>query len=336
MRSRSPLTPLVPIAPITAALLLAVLAVPPAFGKTIFKLTDPRGDDHGDGTLIYPLNEELDPGDLDLLSLTARSAKDGTWFDAQFAQPVRVPQAEVVDDLGTTLASIARFGFYTINLDIYVDKDRQPGSGAVAMLPGRLASVDRAHAWERAIVLTPRPHEARGELKRLLTRRLNQEMRDEDSTLPEDKATELRAQIPDDVESRIFFPTQVRVRGNQVSFFVPASFLGGQAQDTWSYAVAVSGANVMQELDMKRLLGRTSEKEESLMILPVSPGKWTDRFGGGRESAPNQPPLVDLIVPKDGRSQESYLQDFDARAKRNVVVPGVVPADEAKKDEAKK
>ena len=323
--SRSPFTPL------AAALLLAALAVPPAFGKAIFKLTDPRGDDHGDGNLIYPLNEELNEGDLDLLSLTARSAKDGTWFEAQFAQPVRVPGAEVLDDLGTSLASVARFGFYTINLDIYVDKDRVPGSGAVAMLPGRLANVDRAHAWEKAIILTPRPHEARGELKRLLMRRLTDELRDESGTLQEDQAADLRAPIPEDVESRIFFPSQIRVRGNQISFFVPASFLGGAAQDTWSYAVAVSGANVLQEMDMKRMLGRSSEKEESLMILPVSPGKWTDRFGGGREAAPNQPPLIDLIVPRDGRSQESFLQDFDARSKRNAVVPGVVPADEAKK-----
>lgn len=320
-----------PFSPLAAALLLATLAVPPAFGKTIFKLTDPRGDDHGDGNLIYPLNEELNDGDLDLLTLTARSAKDGTWFEAVFAQPVRTPGAEVLDDLGTSLASVARFGFYTVNLDIYVDKDRQPGSGAVAMLPGRLASVDRAHAWEKAIILTPRPHEARGELKRLLMRKLTDELRDENGTLQEDQASDLRAQIPEDVESRIFFPSQIRVRGNQISFFVPASFLGGAAQDTWSYAVAVSGANVLQELDMKRMLGRNSEKEESLMILPVSPGKWTDRFGGGREAAPNQPPLVDLIVPKNGRSQESFLQDFDARSKRNAVVPGVVPADEAKK-----
>lgn len=316
---------------LTAALLLALLAAPPAFGKATFTLSDPRGDDHGDGNLIYPLNDELDPGDLDLTSLTARSANSGTWFEATFAQPIRSPETEVVDDLGTSLKSIARFGFYTFNLDIYIDTDRQPGSGAVAMLPGRFANVDRAHAWERAVILTPRPHEARGELKRLLMRKLNQELRDEDSTLSDDTAAELRTQIPDDVDSRIFFPTQIRVRGNKVSFFVPDSVLGGPAKDTWSYVVAVSGANVLQTFDLGRVLGRSSEKEETLMILPVSPGKWTDRFGGGREAAPNQPPIVDVIVPKNERSQESYLQDFDSRSKRNAVLPGVVPADEKKK-----
>jgi hypothetical protein len=317
--------------PLAAAFLLALLAVPPVFGKTLFTLSDPRGDDHGDGNLIYPLNEELDEGDLDLLSFSASPARGGTWFEVTFAKPVRVPEAEVIDDLGTSLKSVARYGFYTFNVDIYIDTDRQPGSGAVAMLPGRYAGVDRASAWERAVVLTPRPHETRGELKRLLMRKLNDELRDEKSTMTEDTAAELRGQIPDDVDSRIFFPSQVRVRGNKASFFVPDSFLGGPAKDTWSYVVAVSGADLLQSFDVSRVLGRSTGKEESLMILPVSPGKWSDRFGGGREAAPNQPPLVDILVPKDQRSQESLLQDFDARSKRNAVLLGVVPTEEKNK-----
>lgn len=315
---------------LAAAFLLALLAAP-AFGKALFTLNDPRGDDHGDGNLIYPLNEELDPGDLDLLTFSASPGRGGTWFEATFAQPIRQPEAEVLDDLGTSLKSVARFGFYTLNLDIYIDTDRQPGSGAVAMLPGRFANVDRAHAWERAVILTPRPHEARGELKRMLMRKLNQELSDESSTMDRDTAADLRGQIPEDVESRIFFPSQIRVRGNKVSFFVPDSFLGGPVKDTWSYVVAVSGADVLQSFDLSRVLGRSAGKEESLMILSVSPGKWTDRFGGGREAAPNQPPLVDVLVPKDERSQESLLQDFDARSKRNAVLLGVVPAEEGKK-----
>jgi hypothetical protein len=40
---------------------------------------------------------------------------------------------------------------------------------------------------------------------------------------------------------------------------------------------------------------------------------------------------VDLFVPKNQRSQESLLQDFDARSKRNAVVLGVVPVEEKKK-----
>ncbi len=302
---------------------VAVTAVPAFAGKTLFKLSDPRGDDHGDGNFVYPLNNELDPGDLDLVSLTAEADGDGTLFEATFARPVRVPGREVIDGVGTSLETVARFGFYTMNLDIYIDTDRTIGSGTTSTLPGRRAVIDPASAWEKAIILTPRPHEARAALKRMMNQAVKDEMKNEESTLEEDQAKAMRERIPIDVEDRIFFPTQVRVRGNKVSFFVPGAFLSGPAKDTWSYVVAVSGANVMQSFDLNRALGR-QPVDESLMILPVSPGKWTDRFGGGREDAEIQPPLLDIVVP-EGRKQESILGEFNQRRKEPVVLPGVVP-----------
>lgn len=312
----------------TAALLAGALLLPaPSFAADIFKLTDPRGDDHGDGQLKYPLSSEYALGDLDLLSLTAEAQKDGTLFEATFARPVRTPERVAIDDLGTQLNTIARFGFYTLNLEIYIDQDRRPGSGAIHTLPGRHAEIDPASAWEKAILLTPRPNEARGELKRMLMRELNEQAKKDDSDLEQTEIEALRAQVPGDVEERIFFPTQVRVRGNKVSFFVPTSFLGDVAKSNWSYVVAVSGANVLQSFGIGRALAG-AEKEEALMILPISPGRWQDRFGGGRDNAPNQPPLVDIIVP-EGRKQESVLASFDR--KKPVVLPGVVPAEVGKK-----
>jgi hypothetical protein len=191
-------------------------------------------------------------------------------------------------------------------------------------MPGRHAEVSPDNAWERAIILTPRPHEARGELKRMLMKQLNEESRQDAADVNDAEIEALRAQVPGDVDERIFFPTQVKVRGNKISFFVPTSFLGDVARDNWSYAVAVSGANVLQTFDLSKVLGRTGEREKSLMILPISPGRWQDRFGGGRENAPNQPPLVDILVP-EGRKQESVLGNFDRR--KPVVLPGVVPAE---------
>ncbi len=305
--------------------LVFLLAAMPGFaGKELFKLTDPRGDDHGDGNLVYPLNDELDPGDLDLISLTAEADGDGTTFEATFAKPVRVPGRQVIDGVGTSLESIARFGFYTINLDIYIDTDRVPGSGAVSMLPGRLAKIAPESAWEKAIILTPRPHDARAELKRMMGQAIKEELRKDESELEEEDADSMRARIPGDVEDRVFFPTKVRVRGNRINFFVPDSFLKGKAQDTWSYVVAVSGANVIQSFDVTRALGRQQDGEDTLMILPISPGTWGDRFGGGRENAAIQPPLVDIVVP-EGRKQETILTEFDQRRKEPVVLPGVVP-----------
>lgn len=310
---------------LSLSLALLLGALPALAGPVLFTLSDPRGDDHGDGNLVYPLNDELNPGDLDLLSVRAEAERNGTTFELTFAKPVKVPGREPVDDLGTPLDTVARFGFYTLNVDIYIDMDRVPGQGGLEMVPGRNAEVDPAHAWERAIILTPRPNEARGELKRMLVRSLNQEAKKEDTTLSDEQIASLRAQIPGDVEERIFFPNQVRVRGQKITFSVPNSFLGGPAKDTWSYVIAVSANDLLQTTDLRRLMGKAGP--ESLMILPVSPGRWQDRIGGGRENAEIQPPLMDIVVPK-GKKQEEILADFDQRAKRPVLLPGVVPAEQ--------
>ena len=50
-------------------------------------------------------------------------------FEVTFAKPVRTPGREAIDDLGTQLDKIARFGFYNLNLDIYIDTDRVAGLG---------------------------------------------------------------------------------------------------------------------------------------------------------------------------------------------------------------
>jgi hypothetical protein len=312
-----------------AAALLASLIAPPAFsaGKEIFTLTDPRGDDHGDGKIVYPGNDDLKPGDLDILSLTAREDGSGTMFEVTFAKPVRPPGREAVDDIGTQLDKLARFGFYNLNLDIYIDTDRAPGSGGLTMIPGRHAEIDPATAWEKAVILTPRPNEAKAELKRLLLKVLSQDTGKEGSTLTDAEAEALRKQIPVDVDERIYFPTQIHVRGQKISFFVPGIFLGGAAKSTWAYVVATSGADLVQSFDIAKQLGRQNS-DQGLMILPVSPGRWQDRFGGGRENAAIQPPLIDVIVPKGGRTQEEVLSDFDARAKRPVKLTGVVPAEQ--------
>jgi hypothetical protein len=313
--------------PVFVLFVLAVLfALPAVAKKPIFTLTDPRGDDHGDGHSIYPDNSTIGPGDLDILSFAAYDEGNGTRFEVTFAKPVRQPKREAIDDLGTQLTSVARFGFYNLNLDVYIDTDRKPGSGGLTMLPGRLADVDPATAWDKAIVLTPRPHEAQAELQRLLLRALNEDSRRSDTELKDEEIEALKKQIPLDIETRIFFPTQIRVLGQKISFFVPALFLGGPAKADWAYIVASSGADLVQRYDASSSLLGKGEGTRSLMIIPISPGRWQDRFGGGREKAPNQPPLIDLIVPKGGRTQEEILSDFSGREKRNVVVTGVVPA----------
>jgi hypothetical protein len=316
---------------LAAAALLAVgIAAPPppiarAAPAPVFVLEDPRGDDHGDGSLTYPLRDDLKPGDLDLISFSARPEGDGTLFEATFARPIRKPARRPVDAGGTALDWVARYGFYTFNLDVYIDIDRVFGSGETAMLPGRRAEVDSAFAWERAVCLTPSPYEAQEKLKRIWFDAAKERLRKATPHL--DAATEdsLRKAVAADVERRVFFPTRIRVLGSRVRFLVPGSFLDGTARPLWGYVVAVSGADVFQRLDLGSTLGLKEKPPPTLMILPVKPARSSEAFGGGRENDTLEPPLVDILTPA-GLEQEAELKDYDLRTGRPVRLQGVVPA----------
>lgn len=308
---------------VAAAAVLAA-AVPASAGDLLFRLTDARGDDHGDGRLLYPHNDDYAAGDLDLVAFEARRGRGGTWFEVTFARPVRTPDARTIDALGTRLETAAKLGFFTFNLDVYVDLDRVPGSGSVAALPGRGVALAPETAWERAIVLTPQPHVARAALKRLLGERLRDELDASAPGFDPDQAAAMRLEIPGEVERRVFFPTLVRVHGQRVAFFVPDDFLGGPAAAEWSYAVAVSGADLVQSYDLQSRLGRNGEQAESLMVLPVSPGRPRERFGAPHDQ-PLPPPLVDVLMPAGAR-QEVVLSGLGRAAGEPAELPGVVPA----------
>lgn len=308
-----------------ALVAVVVLAAPDAEAKRLFTLDDPRGDDHGNGNLTYPLDSNFTDGDLDLLRLRAVREKGGTRFEATFANPIRQPDRGAMDELGTPMSQVARFGFYTFNIDIYIDKDRQPGSGTLRMLPGRKAEVDPEFAWERAVVLTPRPNVARAQIKDLMMKSLRQELRSDDPAFDDAEFERMKGMVPGEVESRIFFPTRVRVNSRTVSFLVPDEFLGGPADPEWGYVVVVTGADLALSFDLGAAYGLNEEVRERMMVLPIGAGKRTDRFGGAREDDPLQPPVIDAIVP-EGAEQELLLNDYDPQGGRPVTLPGVVPA----------
>ncbi len=287
----------------------------------LFTLTDPAGDDYGNGKLFYPMNPDFERGDLDLLSLTARRASGGVELEATFARPVRVPARRTIDGVGTQLDQVARLGFYNFNLDVYVDTDGVAGSGSTTTLPGRGVLVDDATAWEKVISLTPDPQLARNELKRIVIR---DERRREQADGKKGIVTdETRDELREGVDDYVYFPTNVRVAGNRVTFFVPTSFLGEPASN-WSYVVAVSGADVVQRLDQQNRVMRIGDSYEALMILPVGTGRPADRFGGALENDTYMPPLVDVIVPP-GPDQKTVLSNYDADADRPAVLMGVKP-----------
>lgn len=307
-----------------AALLTAGAARAEA-ADDLFRIEDPRGDDNGDGTLRYPLNYYgLAPGDLDLVSLVARRVSGGTEFKATFGAPVKSPATYTMDFGGGQLKDVARFGFHGINLDIYVDQDRTPGAGGVRTLPGRKSSIRPDFAWEKAIVLTPRPYDAKSELRRSLLRELKRELAAKQGP-SEEKAEAIRTTLPEEMEQRIFFPTRVRVAGRTVTFFVPDEFLGGPARPDWGFVVFTTGADV----DLRfTLLGdfSTTGPDDGLFVLPAKPGGAVDRFGGRRDDDFGLSPVIDLVVPAE-TTQDRVLSDYARDGSRLVELPGVVPAE---------
>lgn len=287
----------------------------------LFTMTDPAGDDYGNGKLVYPLNPDFQQGDLDLTSLTAYRAAGGVQFEATFARPVRVPQRRTIDGLGTQLDQVARLGFYNLNLDIYIDTDGVAGSGSTTTLPGRGVLIDDQTAWEKVISLTPDPQSARAELKRIVVR--DERRRDQEEGKKGIITDETRDQLRESVDEYVFLPSTVRVSGNRISFFVPNSFLG-EPRPEWNYVVAVTGADVIQRLDQQNRFLSRNDPSESLMILPVAPGRPTDRFGGALENDTYMPPIVDVIVPA-GTDQKTVLSNYDADADRPAVLKGVKP-----------
>lgn len=271
----------------------------------LFTLADPRGDDHGDGDLRYPLREDLGPGSMDLLLLVAYPEDDGTRFEATFARPIVKPQAgRTVDIAGETQAQRARFGFYTFNLDLYVDTDHVEGSGRTETLPGRNLTLAPGSAWEKAIMLTPRPYDARDQLRGEWLKEAREERIRQQGSLGEAAQREVETAVERELTGRVFFPTRVRVTGATVEFFVPNDFFGGAPKPEWGYALAVTGALFENKVNLSSLFGKDGPR--TTMVLPIVPGDSKEFFGGARLGEGNQSPVVDLVVP-EGVTQEQVL-----------------------------
>jgi hypothetical protein len=284
----------------------------------LFTLADPRGDDHGDGDLRYPLRDDMPRGSLDLLLLVAYPEDNGTRFEATFARPIVKPQAGwTVDIAGETQAQRARFGFYTFNLDLYVDTDRVQGSGRTETLPGRNLSLALGSAWEKVILLTPRPYDTRDQLRGQWLQAAREERQRQQGPLGEAAQREVEAAVERELATRVFLPTRVRVTGATVEFFVPNDFFGGSPWPEWGYALAATGAFIENKVDLQSLFGKDSPR--GLMVLPIAPGDSRERFGGGRLGDPSQSPVVDLMVP-EGVTQEQVL------APNGPPWPAVVPS----------
>jgi hypothetical protein len=300
--------------------LAAFMALPAAAAEPLFRLQDARGDDDGNGSLIYPNRDDLHRGDLDLVSFAAEQREDGVWFTAELGQAIRSPVGRVTEMGQTPMERIARNGFYTFNIDIYVDTDRIAGSGQTGTVPGRNVAVDRQFAWERAIVLTPRPDIARTMLQMHFDEQYEAELRAKQGKVSKDELRDLQERAGARVDELFYFPNKVRVNGRKVEFLVPQEFFGAAPSKSWGYTVMVTGADLEQT-------GRPSQLSSirtTMMTMGVGRGITGSLWGIRSDADEATPPIIDILAP-DAQTQHGVLSDYDAVAGRLPAVPGIAP-----------
>jgi hypothetical protein len=309
----------------SAALLMSLAMLPGvlrpvAAAEPLFVLEDVKGDDFGSGALIYPNRPDMKPGDLDLVQLSAEQRGDTVWFTVELARPIRGTAGRVTELGQTPIERLARHGFYTFNVDIYIDTDRITGAGAVETLPGRGVRVDRNFAWEKAIVLTPRPDIARTMLQMNFDAEYETDLVAKQGRVSKEELGALQARSEQHVADRYYFPDRIRVSGRKIEFAVPLEFLGGVPAQSWAYTVLVTGADIEQTSRP----GQISSRRPAMMTMPVSRGLSANQWGIRGDTDRNVPPVVDLLAP-DPNTQPSVLDDYDTVAGRLASVPGVAP-----------
>lgn len=260
--------------------------------QSLVTLSDQSGDDYGAGTLTYPQRADFQTGDLDLIQLKISRDEGGFWLEARFRNPIRDPGSVANAVSSQPLATFARKGFYQFNIDVYVDTDRAKGSGNTFTLPGRHVLIDPAYAWERAVILTPRPELMRQQLLGALIEQF-----------PERSKAETEASI----DQAMFFPTRIRVRGKSIAFFVPASFFSGSDGTDWAVTALVTGAMTSIPVDLS-LFPSTKTPLERLQLGVMQPvaGHPKDTFG---YSGAIPSPVVDML----GSSAEQQMRQLMAK-----------------------
>jgi len=292
----------------------------PAQAAPLIAIDDPRGDDNGAGGLIYPNRDDIGPGDLDLVRVSAEQRDDGVWFSVEMGQPVRSPVGRVTETGQTPMERIARNGFYTFNVDIYIDTDRIAGLGETSALPGRGVTVDRNYAWDKAIILTPRPGVAATMLQMHYDSVFEAELRARQGRVSKPELQELEGRSEKRVRELYFFPDKVRVSGRRIEFLVPLEFLGGVPSQSWAYTAIVTGA----DLEQTGRPGQLGAGRSRMMTMGVGRGVQGSLFGIRGDADAATPPVVDILSPDD-EVQSRVLDDFDVVAGRLAAIPGVAP-----------
>ncbi len=122
------------------ALVLALLYCSAAQAEIIFQRSDPRGDDYGSGTLVYPSHEVYVPGLFDLRHFSVEVHEAHVSFDFRFSaisNPFRAPE-----------------GFFHQRLEVYIATGESKGNENIVLGRHEFQTAP-GYGWQVRIAVAP-------------------------------------------------------------------------------------------------------------------------------------------------------------------------------------
>jgi len=185
---------------LTAVLTVGSAAL--AFDPLVFE--DPKGDDKGAGTYIYPTAAAYKAGSFDIMKVEVAEDGDKVKFTVTF-------RTQIEDPWDSKTWSPPGQGFSLQFVQIYIDTDHKEGSGHKEALPGMNVRFREESRWEKVVLLSPQP------VSRV--------------------KMELKSKAKDLAGSAVV-PAAVRVKGKSLIATVPKSELGSPEKG-WGWQVLV-------------------------------------------------------------------------------------------------
>gem|GEM_PF-2984129 len=287
--------------------------------KVYFSFRDPAYDDRGAGSYTYPLivdHPNQTSSDTSSQGAVDDSSSRGHNLDTKTGL-FDITKFEVVDGGPnvifeiTTTRPIPKYrddqsseakGWFLQLMDIYIDKDRKPGSGRTRTIPGRNLSFSSECGWEKVILVTP---QVSWDVRRLI----------EQITWDLDFIR---------MKNEIYLPDQIFIEGYTFRVFVPKSEIG-VPQPNWGYQCLMMLFNPsnleyghFQQGKVKRFAG--------------------NNVFGGADEYNGHPNVIDLLAPTP-EDQYRWLSDFvsspNAGENRYAQVPMIYAEDAHRKTMAK-
>jgi carbohydrate-binding DOMON domain-containing protein len=187
----------------TIWLLVILLAADPVLAGDVV-LEDPRGDDDGPGTYVYPTAPEYKPGSFDVTKVELKDQGDKV--------QIKVHLKVKLEDPWKSRDWPTRGNGFSLQMAfLFVDRDHQPGSGHAGGVPGLNVRFQDDARWEKVVIISPQG---------------NTRLKSEINT----KAKDLKADI--------VLPIKVKVSGKKIIATVSKKDLG-EPQAGWGYQLVM-------------------------------------------------------------------------------------------------